>query len=83
MSVSGCICSLFARVSLLSCRHSWQRVTALLECGASENFIAESQAVDLGCRRHTLRTHLHVRIANGDCLLCTKFVRQQIYRTET
>ena len=34
--------------------------------------------MDLGCRRHTLRTHLHVRIANGDRLLCTEFVRLRI-----
>ena len=51
------------------------RMTALLDCGASENFIAEKVAVDLGCRTPTLRTPLHVRIANGNRLLCTKFVR--------
>ena len=44
------------------------RMTALLDCGASENFIAEKVAVDLGCRTHTLRTPFHVRIANGDRL---------------
>ena len=51
------------------------RMTALLDCGASENFIAEKVAMSLGCRSHTLRTPLHVRIANGDRLLCTEFVR--------
>ena len=52
-----------------------RRVTALLDCGASENCIAESLAMSLVCGLHTLRTPLTVRIANGDQLKCTQFVR--------
>ena len=40
--------------------------TALLDCGASENLLAENLALSLRCRRHTLRQQLTKRLANGE-----------------
>ena len=55
------------------------KFVALLDCGASENFMADTLARILGCRFHPLKTPLNVRLANGTRLSCTSFVRVRLH----
>ena len=49
-------------------------VRALIDSGASANFVSETVASDLNLRRHKLPDGQTFKVANGDPVPCTQFV---------
>ena len=64
---------LFLRTQLLDLT-----VSAMLDCGASENFMALDLVRTLGYQMHHLRKPLVVRIADGSRMSCEMFVRARV-----
>ena len=54
-------------------------VRALIDSGASSNFISEHVALELNLRRHKLHDGQTFKVANGDTVHCTQFVH--VYAT--
>jgi len=74
-----CVCNALSPMFYLPTSLHGFPCSALLDSGASDNFISDSLVTQLNLHRHPLHINLHFRTANGERLPCTHYVRARLF----
>ena len=74
-----CVCNALSPMFYLPTSLHGLPCSALLDSGASDNFISDSLVTQLNLHRHPLHINLHFRTANGERLPCTHYVRARLF----
>ena len=59
-----------------------QSLTALIDSGASGNFVNIATAQRLGCKRYPLKYPVRIHSANGQSSICAEFIKVRAYLTD-
>ena len=74
-----CVCNALSPMFYLPTSLHGFPCSALLDSGASDNFISDSLVTQLNLHRHQLHINIHFRTANGERLPCTHYVRVRLF----